>query len=109
MKYELIFPHPRIAKRVYWFGACTEDEQDWIYVAGELGGGIWAIERAGGVLDTVDYTDYRAFVGIERKILFGFNTRLELGYVFGRKLRFNTATPDFKPNDTVMIRGGIVY
>jgi hypothetical protein len=109
VKFELVFPHPRIARRIYLFGACTDHVQDWIYVAGEFGGGIWAIERTGGAIDTVDYTDFRVFLGLERKIVAGLDTRLEVGYVFGRELRYESATPDLELADTVMLRGGVTY
>jgi len=109
VKYELVFPHPRIARRIYGFGACTEEVQDWIYLAGELGGGIWAIERIDGTDDVVDYTDYRVFAGVERKVIGGLDARVELGYVFGRKLRFASPTPQIEPDGTVMVRGALVY
>jgi len=108
-KYEFTFPRPRLARRVYWSGACTPDVQDWIYVGGELGGGTWAIARASGLDDVVNYRDYRIFLGGERKMAGGLNTRLEVGYVFGRKIEYNSATPDFEPNDSVMVRGGLTY
>lgn len=108
-KFELVFPHPRIARRIYTFGAWTEDVQDWVYVAGELGGGIWAIERATGLGDVIDYTDYRVFLGVERRVIGGLDARLEVGYVFGRELRYDSPTPDLEPDDTIMLRGGLTY
>ncbi len=108
-KYELVFPHPRIARRIYWAGAYTEEVQDWIYIAGELGGGTWAIALQSGANDMVDYTDYRVFVGAERKVIGGLDGRLEVGYVFGREIRFQSATPDLVPPGTVMVRGGVTY
>ncbi len=108
-KYELVFPHPRIARRIYWFGAYGETVQDWIYLAGELGGGTWAIRRTSGASDLVDYTDYRLFLGVERKILFGVDWRLEVGYVFGRKLRYQSPTPELRPNGTFMVRAQMTY
>jgi len=109
VKYELVFPHPRIARRIYCFGACTENVQDWVYVAAEFGGGVWAIERAGNTSDVIDYTDYRAFLGMERKVIGGLDARLELGYVFEREIRFASATPTVEPPGTVMVRGGVTY
>jgi len=108
-KFELVFPHPRIARRIYHNGAYTDDVQDWIYVAGELGGGTWAIQRAGGSNDVVDYTDYRLLLGVERKAIGGLDANLEVGYVFERKLRYDSATPDLHPAGTVLLRGGVTY
>lgn len=108
-RFELVFPHPRIARRIYLFGAYSEDVQDWIYVAGELGGGTWAIERTTGLGDVIDYTDYRVFLGMERKVIGGPDARVEVGYVFGRELRSDGPTPDLEPADTIMLRGGLTY
>ena len=47
-KFELVFPQPKISRRVYWSGIFNEDIQDWVYLGGELGGGTWAIRRADG-------------------------------------------------------------
>jgi hypothetical protein len=108
VKFDLVFPHPRIARRIYLSGLYDDDVQDWLYVAGELGGGTWAIAQ-GGDSQMIDYTDYRLFLGIQRKVLGGLDTHLEIGYVFQRKIRFETATPEFRPGDTVMLRGGLTY
>lgn len=131
VKFELVFPHPRVARRIYTFGAAkggtakgavplnqgdcplshagTDEVQDWLYLAGEFGGGIWAVERASGSLDMVDYTDFRLVLGIQRKVIGGLDGRLEVGYSFGREIQYASATPDFKPADTVMLRGGLTY
>jgi len=108
-KFELTFPRPRIARRVYWSGAYTDAVQDWIYVAGEFGGGTWAIAPAAGGTDVVNIRDFRIILGAERKVIGGLDARFEVGYVFGRKIEFDTATPDFEPTDTVMLRGGLTY
>jgi len=108
LKLELVAPRPRIARRVYWWGACTEEVQDWAYVAGEFGGGTWAIRRATGD-DVLTYHDFRAILGLERKALGGLDGRLEIGYVFGRELQFAGGAPDVEPEDTVMVRAGLTY
>lgn len=109
LKFDLVFPHPRVGRRIYTFGAWSDEVQDWLYLAGEFGGGIWAIERTGGTPDEVDYTDFRLILGIERKVIGGLDARLEVGYVFGREIRCASASPDFEPADTVMLRGGLTY
>ena len=105
VRYELVFPRPRIAHRLFGDGHF----EDWCYVAGEFGGGSWAIERTSGVQDVVTVRDFRLLAGLERKADGGSGRRIEIGYVFGREVEFATATPAFQPDDTVMIRGGITY
>ncbi len=109
VKFELVFPHPRIARRIYTFGACTDDVQDWLYVAGEFGGGIWAVEQTSGAIDQVDYTDFRVVLGLQRKVIGGLDAQLEAAYVFGREIRYASGTPGLEPADTVMLRGGVTY
>jgi len=107
--FELMVPRPRIARRVYWFGGIGEDVQDWLYVAGELGGGSWAIRRASGVDDVATYRDLRVVLGLERRVLYGVDYRLELAYVFARRLEYETGTPRLLPPDTLMLRLGATY
>jgi len=106
---ELLFPQPRIARRVYFCGTAADDVQDWIYLAGEFGGGTWAIQRANGANDVVNYHDIRVILGVERKVIGAPDGRLEVGYIFGRKVEYHSRTPEFQPSDTVMLRGGITY
>lgn len=106
---ELMVPRPMIARRVYWHGALGDDVQDWFYVAGELGGGSWAIRRTSGIDDVLTYRDLRLILGLERRVLFGIDYRMEVAYSFARKVEFTSATPPFHPSDTVMIRLGATY
>ena len=107
---ELLFPQPRIARRIGWFGRTGEDVQDWLYVAGEFGDSIWAIQCPGGVEDRVAYSDIRAFLGMERKVIGSASGRIEVGYVFNRKLvSYDTATPESFPSNTLMLRAGMNY
>ena len=109
IKLELVAPRPRIGRRVYWFGAYGEAVQDWLYVAGEFGGGTWAFQRSSGVDDVVNYRDYRVIVGWERKALWGLDARLEIGYVFWRTIEYASTVPDLEPDDTLMLRAGLTY
>jgi len=105
LRYELIMPRPRIALRV----SAAGDIEDWAYLAGELGGGTWAVRRLDGANDLFTYRDWRIVLGIERKSVYGLDARLELAYVFGREVQYRSSTPDFTPADTVMLRGGVTY
>lgn len=109
LKFDLIFPHPKISRRVYWGGNTGDDVQDWVYVAGEFNGDAWAIRRSDGLDDQVVISDYRLVFGMERKVLNGLSSRFEVGYVFGRRIKYRSDTPDVHPSDTVMLRGGLTY
>ena len=105
IKLELVAPRPRIARRITYAG----DVEDWLYLAGEFGGGTWAIRRASGVDDLVTYRDWRIVLGIERKALHALDARLEVGYVFARQIEFAGPTADLTPGDTLMLRSVVTY
>jgi hypothetical protein len=109
LKFDLIFPHPKISQRILWSGNTGDDVQDWAYIAGEFNGDAWAIRRSDGQSDQVVISDYRLVLGMERKIAGGLSSRFEIGYVFGRRIKYTSDTPDFHPTDTVMLRGGLTY
>ncbi len=109
VKFDLIFPHPRISHRIYWTAPSGDAVQDWGYVAAEFNGDAWAIRRTDGSNDQVVISDYRLVLGIERRIAGGLSSRFEIGYVFGRRIKYSSDTPDFHPSDTVMLRGGLTY
>lgn len=107
--FELLFPQPKIARRVYWTSAGNERLQEWFYVAAEFGGGDWAFRRSDGTSDLVDLKDYRIYFGLERKKIGGLGARIEVGYVFGRQIEYLRGLPEFDPADTVMLRAGVTY
>jgi hypothetical protein len=102
---EILFPKPKLAVR-YNVGPGFED---WLFSTAEFGGNSWPIERASGLDDTVTYLDYRLLVGMERKLDGGAGWRLEAGYVFGRSIEFTSGLGNFDPQDTVILRGVIVF
>jgi hypothetical protein len=102
---EAIFPKPRLARRFQFDGTV----ETWAYVSGEFGGGSYAIERTSGAFDVVTISDLRLLFGLERKVAGGISSRLEVGYVFDRKIEYLSGTPDFDPNDTALLRGMIYY
>jgi hypothetical protein len=109
LEFELAVPRPRIACRIDWPHACPDGAEDWVYLAGEFGGGSWAIRRADRTNDVFAYRDYRLILGLERKAVGRLDARLEIGYVFGRQIEYASSTPDVKPSDTVMLRAGLTY
>jgi hypothetical protein len=104
-RYELLFPQPKGA----WRLMTTGSTQWWGYVAGEFGGGTWSVERAGGRPDVVDYRDLRLLLGVEWLNPGGYKAHLEIGYAFQRELRFLSATPEFAPEHTVLLRAGVGF
>lgn len=108
-EYRLVFPAPRIAWRLPWTDVPGQDER-WFYIAGEFGGGAWAVERTSGASERLDITDWRIYVGLERKIIGGLSRRVELGYVFARTMEYSSA-PDneISLDDTLMLRAGLTY
>ena len=109
LKVEAVFPTPKVARRIYWRGAYTDTVQDWLYVAGEWGNDTWAIRRAAGFNDEVNYRDWRVLLGLERKAIGRMDYRLEVGYIFSRKLHYESATADVDLGDTVMLRAGMTF
>lgn len=107
--FELLFPQPKIARRFHCCGEHAADVEDWFYIAGEFGDWVWAIQHGDGTLDKAEYRDARLLLGIERKVCGGLSGRLEVGYVFARKLRYTSGLPGFEPNDALLLRAGVDY
>jgi len=98
MRFELVFPRPRATFQI------TDKHR--LYVAGELGGGSWAIERATVDLegDLATYRDLRVCVGIEDIQKDGSRTAFEIGYLFNRRLEYSSGIGDMNLNDAVILR-----
>jgi hypothetical protein len=102
LKYELMFPKPRLAWRQY----ANADFEQWVYVTGELGGGSWAIERVSGLDDIATYRDLRIVLGLERKLTAGCSWLVEGGVVFSREIEYTSGIGDTSPNNTAFLRLG---
>jgi hypothetical protein len=109
VKYEMVFPKPKLAHRIRWRKACTEEVQDWAYLSGEFGGSAWAIQRADGSNDVVDYRDWRLVLGIERQLDGRRDHWFELGYLFSRRYLYQSSGLEHEPDDTIMLRWGRMY
>ena len=122
-KIEITVPRPMIARRIGqlypwpaggWLDggdlACNAPTTtDWVYIAGELGGGSWAIRRANGDNDVVTYRDLRLILGYERENIGGLDYHAEIAYVFCRKYDYDSTTPNIHPGDSLMLRLGATY
>lgn len=105
MKIEMFFPRPKIAYR-FQHG---EGFDRWCYLAGELGGGSWAMQHDNGVDDVVTLRDYRLIAGIEHIEADNYRFLFEAGFVFGRKIEYNTLGGKISPSPTAMLRGGLAF
>ncbi len=102
---ELTAPRPRISYRLINDQGLRDQ---WVYLAGEFGGGTWAVERNGRD-DELTLRDFRLLLGWETKGTSLLNPKVEVGYVFGREVEYESDDFKFKPSDTVMIRAGFTF
>jgi len=96
LRLDLVFPRPCIEWQF------SPDNS--LYLAGELGGGTWAIQRTPAANDVVTYRDYRLLLGLSTKGDKGNQAALEFGYVFGRHLSYRSGQGDYSPIDTLIIQ-----
>lgn len=96
MRFELVFPRPRAVFRL--------TDRNCLYLAGELGGGTWAIEHGGVGNDVATYRELRACVGVEYLEKDGQRSAFEIGYLFDRRLEFFSGVGDMHLDDAVMLR-----
>lgn len=107
-KLELIFPKPKIARRLNQYQGMFNEEY-WVYISGEFGGDTWFFENTSNNVDQFIYRDWRAMLGFQRKVIGGISTHIEFGYVFNRRVEYTSNTPDYEPGNTIMLRMGAVY
>lgn len=97
---DLVFPRPKAAWRLSQSG----DGSTWGYVAGELGGGSFSIQRPGAVHDIVTLRDFRLLFGYEHRGKKRHASRIEAGWVFGRAVEYVSGVGDYDPGQTAIIR-----
>ena len=122
-EYRLVFPTPKISwcidkdpeqllrggNGTYISNSNSWTSDLWLYVAGELGGGTWAIRHSDGESDLMSYSDIRVFLGLERKTLTFIGSQIEIGYVFHRYIRLASTNDNFDLGDTLMARAALNY
>jgi hypothetical protein len=69
----------------------------------------YAIERVAGFEDYITLRDIRTYIGLERKLNGGAGYRLEVGYVFARRVEYDSGTPDIDAEDAIVLRGGFTF
>jgi hypothetical protein len=101
---ELVIPKPRYVQRF----RTDETGSSFWYVAGQLGGGTWAVANTPTENVLVGYTDLRLLLGIESFHVSGREWNLETGYVFSRQLSVNGNQAD-SPADTIVLQLSLSY
>ena len=96
MRFELVFPRPRAVFQL--------TDRYRLYVAGELGGGTWAIERVTLGNDLATYRDLRVCIGVEYVEKDGQRSAFEIGYLFDRRLEYTSGIGNMHLDDAVMLR-----
>jgi hypothetical protein len=109
VEYRLVFPAPKISRRVFYDAVYNPDLEYWAYVSGEFGGGTWAIEPTNGAQDIFRYTDWRLSLGMERRMIGGLTSQFEVGYIFNRKIDLDSSPVEIRPSNTVSVRGILKY
>ena len=117
VRLELVFPRPRatfaLPPSVWpWNQACEgcsptespDHKEHRFYIAGDLGGGTWAVERGGKYDDLATYRDLRVRFGLECVGHGGARSALEVAYLFDRRLIFTSGNGNMRLDDTAMIR-----
>ncbi|MBN2291626.1 MAG: hypothetical protein JXM70_04325 [Pirellulales bacterium] len=117
VRFELVFPRPRVTFALPMFICpkrdCEEDcspitllnhKERRLYIAGDLGGGTWAVERGGMYDDLSTYRDLRLSIGLECVDENGSRSAFEVGYLFERRLEFTSGNGNMRLDDTAMIR-----
>lgn len=99
-QFDLVFPRPKAAWRLTDSG----DDSTWAYVAGELGGNSYSIQRPGAVHDIVTLRDFRLLFGYEWRGQKRHACRIEAGLVFGRAVEYASGIGDYHPGNTAIIR-----
>ena len=117
VRLELVFPRPRatfaLPPSVWpWNQACEgcgptespDHKEHRFYIAGDLGGGTWAVERGGKYDDLATYRDLRVSFGLECVDHGGTRSALEVAYLFDRRLIFTSGNGNMRLDDTAMLR-----
>lgn len=105
VRYELSAPRPRIV----WRRPSAAGEERSFYLAGELGGGAWAVRRDSGVTETLNLSRFGLLAGCETAVVGGWKRRYEFGYVFGQEIEYADSDETLDLGDSVIARVGWSY
>lgn len=97
---QCVFPKPQLQVKVR--------DDAFIFLAGELGGGTWAIERVDDTDDVVTYSDLRLLYGIAR-LDEDSASSIEVGWAFSRSLEYRSGLGNHAPDDAFLLRFRSLY
>lgn len=103
---DLQFPTSKAAWRIAKNGAQSET---WSYVAAGIGGNTWAVTRASGLSDELSLRDVRIVLGVDHLTDGGGGWFGEFGYVFARRLEYESDDSKFDLSDGALIQAGWRY
>lgn len=94
---ELMVPQAKIAKRLF---VDNRLQDHWIYGGAGFGGGNWAIRSTEGKADLAMYQEFNIVAGYEISRHELYSCCLEVGYVFGREMKFDRKTQStYRPDN----------
>ncbi|GAB5402195.1 MAG: hypothetical protein Aurels2KO_04260 [Aureliella sp.] len=97
---QFVFPKPQLQVKI--------TETKFLYLAGELGGDTWAIERLGGINDVVTYSDLRLLYGIA-DLDDDSASSIEFGWAFARSLNYRSGNGNLELDDAFIFRLHSLY
>ncbi len=97
---QVVFPKPQLQVKV--------TETKFLYLAGELGGDTWAIERLNGANDVVTYSDLRLLYGIA-SLDDDSAGSIEFGWAFSRSLDYRSGQGNLDLDDAFILRFHSLY
>ncbi len=106
LRFDLVFPKPKISKRV---GHVPFVNEDWAYVALGIGGGTYDVTRESGIRDELTLRDFRLSVGVERIRDGGPGWFVETGWVFGRRLQYGSDSLHQEFPSTFAVEAGMSF
>jgi len=101
---EVLVPRPRFARRLL----TDASREAWWYVAGQFGGGAWAVADTPTENVLVGYSDLRLLLGLQAFYVDGRELALEVGYVFNRDISVNEVSV-LKPDGAFLIQAVAVF
>lgn len=120
---EMIFPCPQLWRQITlpprlvplvdnpianWIGL-TKNDEFWLFMTGGLGGNTYAIERANGDSDMATLRDFRITLGYQIRGVLGFHCGSEIGYVFGRDLKYQSDPEHYTLTDALLLRSTYAF
>jgi len=103
---DLRFPSSRFSYRMAKDGGRSEQ---WAFVSLGLGGNTWAVTRDNQQTDELSLRDFRLTIGTENIVSGGGGWFVEGGYVFGRRIEYESDESEIDLGDALLLQGGWRY